>query len=99
MMDTCIYYYIPSSNQPTPLDFCSTALEELSVRCNIALTQKKIVNDMDNNDDTEEFEREYLTLCAQVVSSAHRKSETKESTVRLMFDSFNFIRTYRTRSL
>lgn len=51
--------------------FCSTAFEELSVRSNIALAQKKIVNDLsidsDNAGTAEDFEREYLTMSAQVV--------------------------------
>jgi hypothetical protein len=46
----------------------STAMEELSVRSNLALTQKKLVNDMCGGVETEDFDRDYLTLCAQVVS-------------------------------
>ena len=43
-------------------------LEELSVRADIALSQKKIVHDVTNNGqgEDEDFEREYVALSAQV---------------------------------
>jgi len=46
-------------------------LEELSVRANLALTQKKIVYDMGLGNGEDDFEREYLTLSAQVVSTTN----------------------------
>jgi len=42
----------------------NTALEELSVRSNIALSQKKFLRELDC--DSEELEAEYIALCAQV---------------------------------
>ena len=43
-------------------------LEELSVRADIALGQKKVVHDVTNNgqDEDEDFEKEYVALSAQV---------------------------------
>jgi chromosome transmission fidelity protein 4 len=47
----------------------SSALEELSVRSNVALIQKKVNNQVTSGDLMGEgFEEEYHTLCAQVVS-------------------------------
>ena len=49
---------------------CSSALEELSVRSNIALAQKKFVNenelDCDVDCDANELEKEYNAMCRQV---------------------------------
>jgi hypothetical protein len=42
-------------------------LEELSVRSNIALSQKNFVRELDC--DSEELEAEYVALSAQVVST------------------------------
>ena len=42
-------------------------LEELSVRSNIALSQKNFVREVER--DNEDLEDEYVALCAQVVSS------------------------------
>jgi hypothetical protein len=39
-------------------------LEELSVRSNLALAQKRAVKDFEDAD----YEQEYVGLCAQVVS-------------------------------
>jgi hypothetical protein len=44
----------------------STVLEELSVRSNLALNQKKLLNEAEGGD-TAHFEQEYLALSAQVV--------------------------------
>jgi hypothetical protein len=41
-------------------------MEELSVRSNIVLSQKKVVSEMDGDNGT--LESEYVALCAQVVS-------------------------------
>jgi hypothetical protein len=41
-------------------------LEELSVRSNLALTQKKFIQDLEGGDDVDALDREYLTLSAQV---------------------------------
>lgn len=49
--------------------FFSSALEELSVRSNIALSQKNFVRELDC--DSEELEAEYVALCAQVVSAKY----------------------------
>ncbi len=51
----------------------STSLEELSVRSNIALSQKKFLRELDC--DSEELEAEYVALCAQVVSEKRRSIE------------------------
>jgi hypothetical protein len=46
----------------------SAVLEELSVRSNMALAQKKVVHSLVGAADPEEdFEQKYTTLCAQVV--------------------------------
>lgn len=46
----------------------SNALEELSVRADIALSQKKVIHDISTEgQEDEEFENEYLALSAQVV--------------------------------
>jgi hypothetical protein len=50
----------------------STILEELSVRSNLALAQKKVMNDLEDED----FELEYVGLCAQVVSSSSPKADS-----------------------
>ena len=47
----------------------SSALEELSVRANMALVQKKVNNELTSGDLMGDgFDEEYHTLCAQVVS-------------------------------
>ena len=47
----------------------SAVLEELSVRSNMALAQKKVVHELVGAADAEEdFEEKYKTLCALVVS-------------------------------
>ena len=58
---------ICTMNVSLPHTVNSSVLEELSVRSNLALQQKKFVNDM-GMEDSEDFEQEYLTLCAQLVS-------------------------------
>ena len=45
---------------------CSSALEELNVRSNLALSQKRFVNELEG--DAEELEQEFLKMTAQVVS-------------------------------
>lgn len=48
----------------------SSALEELAVRSNIALVQKRVNNQVTSGELMgEEFEEEYRTLCAQVVNT------------------------------
>ena len=56
-------------------NFCtrSSALEELSVRSNIALSQKKFLRELDC--DSEDLEAEYVALCAQVVSQKHGENQ------------------------
>ncbi len=56
-------------------NFCtrSSALEELSVRSNIALSQKKFLRELDC--DSEDLEAEYVALCAQVVSQKRGESQ------------------------
>jgi len=44
----------------------NTALEELSVRSNMALVQKKIVKEIEIGTESQEFELEYTAMCAQV---------------------------------
>ena len=46
----------------------STILEEVSVRSNIALRQKKFLQDFGVNDNDNDLEREYMAFSAQVVS-------------------------------
>ena len=53
-----------------PFAISSSALEELSVRSNIVLSQKKFVGELEL--DSEELETEYIVLCAQVVSMKAR---------------------------
>lgn len=43
-----------------------SALEELNVRSNLALSQKRFVNELEG--DAEELEQEFLKMTAQVVS-------------------------------
>jgi hypothetical protein len=64
--------------------FYSSALEELSVRSNIALSQKKFVRELDY--DSEELAAEYVALCAQVVSKKRirKKLNIFTSSVRLL---------------
>ena len=45
-----------------------TVLEELSVRADIALSQKKVIQEITSNPDDEDFQRDYHALSAQVVS-------------------------------
>jgi hypothetical protein len=45
----------------------SSTLEELSVRSNLALAQKMLLNEMEENGDDTNLEKEYLILSAQVV--------------------------------
>lgn len=46
----------------------SDALEELSIRAGIALSQKKAVQELTTEGEDEDFEQEYYALSAQVVS-------------------------------
>jgi len=52
-------------------------LEELSVRSNIALSQKNFVRELEGN--TEELEREYKSLCAQVVSTKNERNAYRKT--------------------
>lgn len=52
----------------------SSTLEELSVRSNLALAQKKLLVDMEESGDHVDLDKEYLTLSAQVVSDAEETS-------------------------
>ena len=67
--DVCSHFYTSlNSHQTRFCDACSTVLEDLSIRSNLALAQKKIINEMNNDENTDDFEREYTMLSAQVVS-------------------------------
>jgi hypothetical protein len=57
-------------SSPASLALASMQLEEISVRANLALTQKKFLNEALPLDVEEkaESEEEYAALCAQVVS-------------------------------
>ena len=66
MLHFCIHFICtPLHNSP--------ALEELSIRSNMALVQKRVVHDITAGTEStvtesEDFEQEYLRLSAQVVS-------------------------------
>lgn len=65
--------------------FFSSALEELSVRSNLALTQKKFFNEVIAVDatDKEELDAEYDSLCAQVVRCRIIWGGARECTVNV----------------
>ena len=56
-------------SQEFAISLVSSALEEVSVRANLALAQKKFVNEVTAVDvaEKEELDAEYGSLCAQVV--------------------------------
>jgi hypothetical protein len=56
------------------LSFYSNPLEELTVRANVALNQKKVLQDLaaDNDVSEDAFEKEIATMSAQVVSESVR---------------------------
>jgi hypothetical protein len=76
------------------LALSSMQLEEISVRANLALTQKKFLNEALPLDVEEkaESEEEYATLCAQVVSSklGSRQLLNQVNTTSDYVSSFSF---------